>query len=183
MVSYYLALVLLVALARVAELFINRRNTRLLLRRGAFELGADHYPWMVLMHVAFLIACPLEVQMFQRPWILWLGIPMSLLLVAAMAMRLWVIASLRERWTTRVFALPGAPLVRTGPYRWLRHPNYLAVVLEVIALPLIHTAWLTATIFSLLNGLMLFVRIRVENQALRIEPLRMSPSAVRAPCD
>jgi methyltransferase len=164
--TFYLALVGLVTLARIVELLISQRNTRRLLRRGAFEVGAGHYPWMVLLHVAFLVACPFEVMFFERPWIPSLAIPMSVLLVLTMALRFWVIAALGERWTTRVFILPGAPPVQTGPYRWGRHPNYLAVALELIALPLIHTAWVTAALFAVLNGLLLAVRIRVEDEAL-----------------
>jgi len=176
--TLYLALVILIALARIIELIVARRNVRRLRQRGAVEVGAGHYPWMVLLHVAFLIACPLEVVLGGRPWIPWLAIPMSGLLVAAMALRFWVIASLGERWTTRVWVLPGAALVETGPYRWGRHPNYLAVVVELIALPLIHTAWLTATCFTVLNGLLLSVRIRVEDEALRIEPAPIPDLAV-----
>jgi methyltransferase len=163
---FYLLLVALVGLERVVELVISRRNARRLLARGAVEFGAGHYRWMVLLHTAFLAACPLEVWLLRRPFLPVLAGSMTLLLVATMALRYWVVVSLEGRWNTRVIVLPGAPLVRTGPFRWLRHPNYAAVVLELIALPLIHSAWLSAALFGLLNALVLRARIRVEDEAL-----------------
>jgi len=162
----YVLLVALVATERVVELALSRRNVRRLLRLGGIEAGAGHYPWMVFMHAAFLAACPLEVLVLRRPFVPALAAAMTFLLATTMALRYWVVASLAGRWSTRVIVLPGARLVRSGPYRWMRHPNYVAVVLELLALPLIHGAWLTAASFSGLNALVLLVRIRVENAAL-----------------
>jgi methyltransferase len=162
----YTLLVLLVALGRLIELRIAGRNRRALLARGGVEVAPEHYRWMVLLHTIFLICCPLEVWLLDRPFLPILGIPMLLLVVLATGLRYWVISTLDGRWTTRIVVLPGAPPVTGGPYRFLRHPNYLAVITEILALPLVHTAWLTAIAFSVLNGLILRVRIRAEEEAL-----------------
>jgi len=162
----YLLLLGVVIVERLVELSIAKRNTRDLLRRGALEVGSGHYPTMVLMHTLFLISAPLEVWLLDRPLIPVLAVGMLLLLVGAMALRYWVIATLGERWTTRIICLPGSPLIATGPYRYLQHPNYLAVVVETFALPMVHTAWLTAIVFTLCNALLLRVRIDVEDKAL-----------------
>jgi methyltransferase len=166
----YAALVGAVAVERLIEMAVSRRNARRLSRRGAVEVGREHYPWMVALHGAFLIACPLEVILLERPFFPWLGWPMLTLVAATMGLRYWVVATLGERWNTRVLYVPGAPLVRGGPFRWIRHPNYLAVVVELAALPLVHTAWLTALAFGLANALLLRRRLRVENDALERFP-------------
>jgi len=163
----YLLLVAVVALVRLGELAWAKRNVARLLRQGAREAAPGHYRWMVLLHTSFLIAAPLEVWLFRRPLIVPLAVAAGLALVLAMALRFWVLATLGERWTTRILYLPGVPPVTGGPYRYLRHPNYLAVVTEIAALPLIHTAWCTALAFTLLNALLLRVRIRAEEAALR----------------
>ncbi len=162
----YLGLLALVIVQRLVELRLARRNRLLLLARGGVEEGAGHYPWMVLQHAAFLVACPLEVYMLARPLRPALAVVMVVVLFAAMALRAWVLRTLGERWTTRVIVLPGETAIAGGPYRYVRHPNYLAVVLEIFALPLVHGAWLTALVFSLLNGALLAVRIRAEEAAL-----------------
>jgi methyltransferase len=159
-------LVALVAAERLVELVISSRNRRRLLARGGVEYGARHYPWMVLLHALFLPSCALEVWLLERPWIPWLSTLMVLLVAASMALRYWVVHSLAGRWTTRVVCVPAEPLVVSGPYRWLRHPNYLAVVVELAALPLVHGAWLTALVFSLANAVVLAVRLGVEERAL-----------------
>lgn len=162
----YTLLILLVALGRLIELRIAGRNRRALLARGGVEVEPGHYRWMVLLHTAFLISCVLEAWLLDRPFVPALGIPMLLLVVLATGLRYWVISTLAGRWTTRIVVLPGASPVTGGPYRFLRHPNYLAVITEILALPLVHTAWLTAIVFSVLNGLILRVRIRAEEEAL-----------------
>jgi methyltransferase len=159
-------LVALVAAERLFEMWIAGRNRHRLLERGGFEVGQTHYPWMVLLHSTFLVSALLEVWCLDRPLIPPLATSMTVLVVASMALRYWVIATLGNRWTTRVVLLPGAPRITTGPFRFLRHPNYLAVVVEIAALPLAHTAWLTSLVYSLLNAALLRARIRVEDEAL-----------------
>ena len=162
----YTVFIALVAAGRLIELRVAKRNLRALLARGGVEVAPEHYRWMVLLHTLFLLACPLEVWLLDRPFLPWLGIPMLALAVLAAGLRLWVIRTLEGRWTTRIVVLPQVPPVTGGPYRFLRHPNYLAVITEMIALPLIHTAWLTAVVFSLLNAWLLRVRIRAEEDGL-----------------
>jgi methyltransferase len=162
----YTLLIGIVAAGRLFELRIAGRNLQDLLSRGAVEVAPGHYRWMVLLHAVFLVCCPLEVWMLDRPFLPLLGLPMLALVVLAAGLRWWVIATLDGRWTTRIVCLPGAPPVTEGPYRFLRHPNYLAVIVEMVALPLVHTAWLTAVAFSALNAVMLRVRIRAEEEAL-----------------
>ena len=162
----YLGVIGLVVLERLLELVITERNARRLRARGGFEVGRPHFVPMALLHTFLLAAAPLEVFLLDRPFLPWLGAAMLVALAGTMALRYWAISSLGDRWTTRVFVVPGEPPVARGPYRWLRHPNYLAVIVEVAALPLIHTAWWTAVAFSLGNALVLRTRIRVEEQAL-----------------
>lgn len=164
--ALFTVLVAAVAVERLVELGISRRNRSILLRRGGSELGAGHYPWMVAVHAGLLISAPAEVWLFDRPFVPGLALAAGLVFALATALRWWVIATLGRRWTTRIVVLPGAPLVRSGPFRWLRHPNYLAVALEVPALPLVHSAWLTASVFGLADLAVLAVRIREENRAL-----------------
>lgn len=164
--TFYLVLIGGVALERLLELRVASRNRKALLARGAVEVGAGHYPWMVALHTAFLVACPLEVLALGRPFFLPLAIPMLILLALAAALRFWVIATLDGRWTTRILVLPGAPPVAGGPFRFLRHPNYLAVILEILALPLVHRAWITAIAFTVANAWLLKVRIAAEERAL-----------------
>jgi methyltransferase len=162
----YTLLVGLAAAARRVELALAERHRRSLLARGAVEVGAGHYPAMVLLHAAWLVACPLEVWLLDRPFRPVLGWSALAAFLAAMALRYWVIATLGERWTTRVLVLPGAAPVAAGPYRFTRHPNYLAVIVEIAALPLVHGAWLSAVAFSLANALLLRVRIAAEERGL-----------------
>ena len=130
-------------------------------------MGAAHYPWMVLLHTSFLFSCVVEVWALDRPLRPQLAVGMLIVLVGSMGLRYWVIVALGRRWTTRVFCLPGEPLITSGPYRFLRHPNYLAVVMEIVALPMIHGAWLTAIVFSIANAWLLSHRIREEEEGLR----------------
>lgn len=162
----YTGLIVAVAGMRLVELAISRSNIARLRIRGAVEAGAGHYSWMVAVHAAFLIACPLEVWLLDRPWLAALSAAAVGLLIAAAALRYWVIATLGDRWSTRIVLVPGDPPVTAGPYRWLRHPNYLAVAVEFVALPLAHTAWLSAVIFSAANAMVLRRRVRAEEAAL-----------------
>ncbi|ODT85203.1 isoprenylcysteine carboxylmethyltransferase family protein [Phenylobacterium sp. SCN 70-31] len=154
------AVLALVTLQRVAELFLARRNSARLLARGGVEVGAGHYPFIVSLHAAWLIG--LWIMAWDRPVApLW----MSLFLLLQL-LRIWVIATLGDRWTTRIIVLPGAPLVRRGPYRVLSHPNYAVVVAEIAVLPIAFGLPAYALIFSALNAAVLWVRIRAENRAL-----------------
>ncbi len=163
----YAGLVGAVAVERGVELLVSRRNEAWLRERGAIEVGARHYPWMVGMHTAFLLSCPLEVWLLGRRTTLGLSAAMLGTLLVAQALRWWVVATLGRRWTTTVLCLPGTPPVRSGPFRLFRHPNYLAVAIEIVALPLVHGAWLTAAFFSVANALLMILRIPVEERGLR----------------
>lgn len=162
----YTVFVALIAMQRLWELRISKRHLRTLRAEGAFEVGAGHYPWMVALHTTFLLSCVAEVWLLDRPWRPLVGTAAMLVLIAATSLRWWILATLGDRWTTRVLAVPGEELVTWGPYRWLRHPNYLVVVMEIAAIPLVHCAWLTAGVFSIANLVLLRERIRVEDGAL-----------------
>lgn len=164
--SWFVVLLGLVAVERLAEIVVSRRNTAWSLARGGEEHGAGHYPVMVALHSMLLVGAATEVLVAARPFVPALGWPMLGLVVAAQVLRWWCIRTLGRRWSTRVVVVPGLPLVDTGPYRVLRHPNYLAVVVEGIALPLVHSAWVTAALFTALNLALLRVRVRVEETAL-----------------
>jgi methyltransferase len=164
--ALFLVLILAVGAERVAELVVSERNRRWSLAHGGVETGAGHYPPMVLLHTGLLVGALAEVLATDRPFLGWLGWPMLALAVGAQALRWWCIATLGRQWCTRVVVVPGLGTVTGGPYRFLRHPNYLAVVVEGFALPLVHTAWVTAAVFTVLNAALLRVRIRTEEQAL-----------------
>jgi methyltransferase len=163
---YYYLFILAVGLERLVELVFARRNAAWSIAQGGKEFGRDHYPAMVSMHALLLVSCVVEVWTLHRPFIGWLGWPMVGVVVLSTVVRWWCVAVLGKRWNPRLIVIPDAPLVRRGPYRWLHHPNYTAVVAEVAALPLVHSAWLTAIVFSMANALVLTVRIRAENAAL-----------------
>ncbi len=162
----YTALIVLVALERLAELLVSSRNLTWARDHGGTEAGQSHYPAMVVLHIGLLVGCLAEVWWADPDPSALLSATMLVLVLAAQALRWWCIASLGRRWNTRVVVVPGMPLVRTGPYRYLRHPNYVAVVVEGIALPLVGGAWLTAVVFTVLNAWLLRVRIGVEDRAL-----------------
>lgn len=157
------AVLTLVTLQRLMELVLARRNTRILIAHSGIEIGAGHYPLIVTLHAAWLAG--LWALAWNRP------IDLALLGVFAglQALRLWVLVSLGERWTTRIIIVPGLPLVRKGPYRFLRHPNYLIVAAEILVLPLAFGLIAFAVLFSMLNAVVLAVRIRTENRALQDE--------------
>lgn len=164
---WYVALVLATGAERIAELVVSTRNARWSFARGGVEFGRGHFPPMVALHTGLLLACLAEVWFGDRPFLPWLGWPMLVLVLASQALRWWCIAALGPRWNTRVIIVRDIPLVAGGPYRWLKHPNYIAVVVEGFALPLVHTAWITAIAFTVLNAvLLLAVRIPCENRAL-----------------
>lgn len=157
--------VTLIALQRLMELRFSRGHEISLRAKGAYERGAGHYPLIAILHAAWLLVTLLEGWLrgaeLSPLWPLWVA-----LFWGGQALRYWAILSLGERWTTRVMVLPGAPLVRSGPYKFLPHPNYLAVVMEIFAAPLMFGAWITAGVFTLLNAGVLLVRIQAEERAL-----------------
>ncbi|MBN9633143.1 MAG: isoprenylcysteine carboxyl methyltransferase family protein [Actinobacteria bacterium] len=164
---WYTVLVLATGAERIAELVVSSRNARWSFARGGVEYGRGHFPPMVALHTGLLLACLAEVWLLDRPFFPWLGWPMLVLVVASQALRWWCIATLGPRWNTRVIVVPNLPLVARGPYRWLHHPNYVAVVVEGFALPLVHSAWITAVVFTVLNAVLLLAfRIPCENRAL-----------------
>lgn len=164
--TLYLALIALIVVERLVEMVITQRNARRLKARGGHAVGDAHFPWMVLLHGGLLVAAPAEVLLLDRPFVVSLGVVSLLALVGTMGLRYWAIMTLGDRWTTRIFVVPGEPPITGGPFRYLRHPNYLAVVIEVAALPLVHGAWITALLGTLGNAWMLKVRIRAEEAAL-----------------
>ncbi len=165
---WLVALVAAVAAERVAELVVSRRHTRWAESQGGVEYGRGHYPVMAAVHAALLVGILAEVTLADRPFLPALGWAALGLAVLAQALRWWCVRSLGRHWNTRVIVVPGTALVSRGPYRWFRHPNYAVVVVEGVALPLVHTAWTTALLFTLANAAVLAVRLRVENAALRL---------------
>jgi methyltransferase len=162
----YVLLIVTVALERAAELAVSQRNLAWSRARGGAEFGARHYPAMVILHTGLLAGCVVEPIAMHRRFIPALGWPMFAIVLAAQGLRWWCIATLGRQWNTRVVVVPGAARVVDGPYRFVPHPNYVAVVAEGVALPMVHTAWITALAFSALNAALLRTRIRVENAAL-----------------
>ncbi|MEP6852652.1 MAG: isoprenylcysteine carboxyl methyltransferase family protein [bacterium] len=165
--TFYVLLVLAVGVERLAELVVSKRNLAWSFERGGVEHGYGHYPAMVVLHTGLLVACLVEAIGADRPFLPALGWPMLAVVLAAQGLRWWCIATLGHQWNTRVVIVPGLDRVTRGPYRWLSHPNYVAVVAEGVALPLVHTAWITALVFTVLNAALLRVRIRTEGAALR----------------
>jgi methyltransferase len=164
----YTLFLLALAVERGFELWLSRRNAAWARRAGAVEYGARHLRWMKVLHGCLFIGCLTEVWLLERPFIPVLGLTSLALTLAAQGLRYWTIATLGRRWNIAVLVLPGVPAVTTGPYRFLRHPNYLAVVAEGLAIPLLHSAFVTAGVFSLLNALLLCVRIDCEERALAL---------------
>ena len=177
--DFYVLLIVAVAAERLVELLVSKRNLAWARRHGGREYGFGHYPFMVFLHTGLLAACLFEAA--HRTFIPALGWPMLAVVVLAQALRWWCITTLGPRWNTRVIVVPGMPLVDRGPYRWMRHPNYVAVVLEGIALPLVHTAWITAVVFTVLNAGLLRVRISAENAAMAQALAETPPLSTRLP--
>lgn len=159
-------------LERLAELAVSSRNARRALASGGVESGRRHYAVMVVVHALFPFAAAGEVLGLGRPFPGAAGWTALALALAAQALRWWAIATLGPRWSTRVVVVPGAAPVTSGPYRFVRHPNYLAVVLEMAAVPSVHGAWLTAVVFSAANAALLAVRVPAEERALGAEYAR-----------
>lgn len=166
----FTTLIIIVAIERIIELVISKRNLRWSFAQGGIEFGRSHYKYMVALHVFLLGGSLMEVWLFKptlTPTLSWI---MFFLAMASQALRWWCISSLGKRWNTLVVIIPGIPLSKAGPYRFLKHPNYVAVIVEGFALPMVGFAWRTAVIFSFLNVVVLTARIRIENAALATLP-------------
>lgn len=164
--ALYLGFLGLLAAERFAELRLSRRNAARAFARGGIEVGRPHFRAMAGVHAAFFAGCALEVLLLRRPLPGALAAPALAGALAAQGLRWWAIGTLKERWNVRVIAVPGEPPITGGPYRWIRHPNYVAVALEMLCVPLVHGAWLSAAVFSAANAALLAVRIPAEERAL-----------------
>lgn len=164
--AVYLCFLALIGAERLVELALSRRNAARALARGGREYGQAHFPWMVALHAAFLVSCVVESAWRRFPGAL--GFVALVLVAGAQALRYWAVWSLADRWNARVIVVPGERPVEKGPYRFMRHPNYLAVILEIVAIPLVYGCWITALVFSAANAAMLRVRIRTEEAALGV---------------
>ncbi len=164
--TWFTVLIVLVGLERLAELVVSKRNAAWSFARGGVESGLGHFPVMVVLHTGLLVGALVEVWVRRPAFVPALGFTMLALVVASQALRWWCIATLGRQWNTRVIVVPGMPRVSGGPYRFLTHPNYVAVVVEGFALPLVHSAWITAVVFTVGNAVLLGVRLRAEDRAL-----------------
>lgn len=161
--SFFIALL---ALQRLFELKKSEQHRRQILMRGGREHGASHFPFMALLHATWLIAIPVEVWIFNRPAFTGVAIIAGAFFLGGQVLRLVAMHELGERWCARIMTLPNRPPVTNGIFRYLRHPNYTGVVLEIAAAPMLHMAYVTAIVFSVLNAWLLWVRIRAEERAL-----------------
>ena len=163
----------LVTLQRLVELYIARRNTTRLLANGGFEVGSNHYPFVVVLHAIWLAGLWYLVLKLEVSW------PWIFAYLVLEAARGWIIAALGSRWTTRIIIVPGEALVAEGPYRFFRHPNYMVVAGEIFILPMAFGLWWYAILFAVLNAAMLYWRIKAEDEALK--PLREPPQSLDSP--
>ncbi|WP_059170897.1 isoprenylcysteine carboxyl methyltransferase family protein [Bacillus sp. FJAT-27445] len=162
----FLVFLAFVIVQRVIELAIARKNEKRMKREGAFEFGQEHYPWMVLMHAAFFLSLIIEFWIFKKTPSPYWPILLTIFILTQMG-RVWALASLGKYWNTKIIVLPGARVVKKGPYRFIRHPNYVIVTLELLVIPLLFDAYITAAVFAVLNAIMLSVRISAEEDALK----------------
>jgi methyltransferase len=163
-------LILAVAVERLIELVVSNRNQKWSQTQGGVEYSFGHYPFMVFLHTGLLAASLVEFYIFKPKLIPGLVWAMFSLVIASQFLRWWCVFTLGKRWNTRIIIVPNLPRITSGPYRFLQHPNYVAVVVEGFALPMVGFSWITATVFTLLNIPLLFIRIRAENQALATLP-------------
>jgi methyltransferase len=162
----YIALLILAGGGRLIEVVHSRRNQRRLMAQGAPRVAEPRFPFMVLLHVLVIVAAGVEVVLLHRPFILALAIPMFILFMLSNVLRWWVIATMRSHWNVQVMDSVRLGVVTTGPYRWVRHPNYVAVFVELVSLPLIYTAWITALFAAVGNAWVLRNRLAVEDPIL-----------------
>jgi methyltransferase len=174
----FTALILLLALQRLYELRLSGKHEAIIRARGGREYAAWQVQAMKALHIGWFVAMLVEVDVLQRPFIPGLSLLALVLFAAGQTLRYAALLSLKWRWTVRVMIIPGLPPVQNGIYRYLRHPNYLGVVLEILAAPLLHSAYITAIVFSLANILLLTARIRTEDRAL-LEAMSSPAPALR----
>jgi len=168
-VYIFTAFIFFIALQRLGEVFLSRRNEKALLARGGREHAPGHFMAMKLVHLGWLIAMPLEVFIFARVFNWYVFAIALVLTIMGQALRYAAISTLKDRWTVKIMTIPNTPPVASGIFCHLRHPNYTGVVLEIFAVPLLHSAYLTAIVFSLLNACLLYVRIGAEEKALKLD--------------
>ncbi len=166
----FLGLLLAVAALRLVELRISKQHQKEMLARGAAKIDEPKFRWMVLLHAAVLIGAALEVVLLRRPFIPWLAAPVLVIFLAANAVRWWVIRTLGEHWNVQVMDSTRLGVVTSGPFRYVRHPNYAAVFAEMLALPLIHTAWITAAAGTIAHLGVLAQRLSTEERVLLANP-------------
>jgi len=166
----YLILLLAVGALRIFELRVSRRHQQRMISEGARKVGEPHFRWIVAVHTFVLVGAAAEVVFLRRPFIPWLAAAMFALFLASNAVRLWVIRSLGFRWNVQVMDATSLGIVTTGPFRYVRHPNYTAVIAEMITLPLIHTAWITALVTSVAYAFALSRRVAAEEEVLLANP-------------
>jgi len=169
-VFLFIALLLAVGALRIVELRISKRHQKQMTSRGATRVKDPYFLWMAMFHTLLLIAAAVEVVFLQRPFLPALAVPMFALFLAANVVRWWVIRTLGEHWNVQVVDSTKLGFVSSGPFHYVRHPNYAAVFLEMVALPLIHTAWITALVGSVLHGIILSLRLSVEDPVLLANP-------------
>lgn len=161
----FLLFILFLILLRIGELLLARRNEKWLLHHGAVEYGQKHYPLIVMLHVLFFVSLIVEYLIVKptsyNPFLL-------LLFFIFLALKAWTILSLGRFWNTKIYRIPNFPLIKRGPYKYVKHPNYILVIAEIAIIPLVFHLYYTAILFTILNGIMLTVRIKEENKALRI---------------
>ena len=158
--------IIFLLLLRGGELLLARRNERWLLQHGAVEYGNEHYSYIVALHALFFVSLITEYVFTSHGYY---SVPLLILYFLLLAFKIWAILSLGKFWNTKIFRIPGYPLVKKGPYRFMKHPNYVIVIAEIALIPLIFHLYITAVVFSVLNGWMLYVRIREENRALQLQ--------------
>jgi methyltransferase len=163
-------LIILVAIERVVELTVSKRNLSWSKDHGGIEFSFGHYPFMVILHTCLLVGSLAEIYLFKPKLIPGLAWTMFVLVIASQILRWWCVTTLGRRWNTRIVIVPNLPPVTSGPYKYLAHPNYIAVIIEGFALPMVGSSWITATVFTSLNIPLLIVRIRAENRALATLP-------------
>lgn len=161
----FILLISFVIFIRIEELILSKRNEKWLVENGAVEYGNKHYPFIVALHVLFILSVIFEYSIQTNPS---LSLFMLFLFFSLLTFKTWVILSLGKFWNTRIYHIPNAPLIKKGPYQFFKHPNYMIVIAEIAVIPMIFNLYYTAVAFSLLNLIMLFVRIKEENKVLQL---------------